>query len=89
MLEPTDLVIAKTLIRVLGILAVALKPNDPLEGSALLDGIITHVVGNNKAVDERITQLTDEVTKELLAEIKGEAFSILDREPRTGAGSLD
>jgi len=89
MLEPTDLVVAKTLIRVIGVLTVAARPNNSLEAASLLDKVMAFVIKNNKAIDDRITQLTGEVTEEMLAEIEGTAVSNLDREPRTGAGSLD
>jgi len=88
MLEPTDLVVAKTLIRVLGVLAVLAK-DDNLEAASFIEDALAIVIKNNQAVGERINQLTDEVTQEILAEVEGTAVSNLDREPRTGAGSLD
>ncbi len=100
MLQPTDRVIAKTLVRILGSVAQTLEPNDPIRAvTALIEATFQNTTPNVELLNA-VGAIVKEVRIEMEAEANGTAVSYQSEakpsqlwddtpEPRTGAGSLD
>lgn len=76
MLQPTDRVIAKVLLRVIKKLTTD-RGGSPLEAAFVLSAYTQNIVGNNPPVIKAIGALLREATEEDRAESEGRAYSTM------------